>query len=190
MVEHAEKLMSKRKIYEKTGIQFLEFNTLYQLLSLKENMPELLERTDKILFMPDLFSYFLTGCAVSEYSVATTSQMININSGKWDDELLELVGITEDKFAPIVDSGSVVGNLKKDICEELGVESVPVIAVCGHDTQSAISAVPKETGDIAFISCGTWSIFGTELEKPVVLKIFISSQFPVYLPCGLPAQPY
>lgn len=168
MIERAEKLMPKREIYEKTGIQFLEFNTLYQLLSLKENNPEILERADKILFMPDLFSYFLTGKAVSEYSVATTSQMIDVNSGKWDKELLEMVGVSEEKFAPIVESGTVVGQLRSEICEELGVKSVPVIAVCGHDTQSAISAVPKDSGDIAFISCGTWSIFGTELDKPVV----------------------
>lgn len=168
MIEHAEKLMPKREIYEKTGIQFLEFNTLYQLLSLKENQPEILERTDKILFMPDLFSYFLTGNAVSEYSVATTSQMIDVNSGKWEKDLLRLAGVNEEKFAPIVESGTIVGQLRKEICEELGVESVPVIAVCGHDTQSAISAVPKAEGDIAFISCGTWSIFGTELDLPVV----------------------
>ena len=168
MIERAEKLMPKKKIYEKTGIQFLEFNTLYQLLSLKENQPELLQRADKILFMPDLFSYFLTGNAVSEYSVATTSQMIDVNSGKWDKELLEMVGVSVGKFAPIVESGAVVGQLREEICEELGVKSVPVIAVCGHDTQSAISAVPKAEGDIAFISCGTWSIFGTELDKPVV----------------------
>ncbi|MBQ7580555.1 MAG: rhamnulokinase [Clostridia bacterium] len=168
MIAIAEKLMPKREIYEKTGIQFLEFNTLYQLLSLKENDPETLRRADKILFMPDLFSYFLTGNAVSEYSVATTSQMIDVNSGKWDKDLLEMVGISEEKFAPIVKSGTVVGMLRDEICEELGLKSVPVIAVCGHDTQSAISAVPKAQGDIAFISCGTWSIFGTELSKPVV----------------------
>lgn len=171
MIEYADTLMPKRKIYEKTGIQFLEFNTLYQLLSLRKNLPELLERTDKILFMPDLFSYFLTGNAVSEYSVATTSQIININSGEWDKDLLKLLELSEEKFAPLVESGSIVGYLKQEICEELGVESVPVVAVCGHDTQSAISAVPKESGDIAFISCGTWSIFGTELEKPVVNDI-------------------
>lgn len=168
MIARAEQLMPKREIYERTGIQFLEFNTLYQLLSLKENDPETLRRADKILFMPDLFSYFLTGKAVSEYSVATTSQMIDVNSGKWDKDLLEMVGISEEKFAPIVKSGTVVGMLRDEICEELGLKSVPVIAVCGHDTQSAISAVPKAQGDIAFISCGTWSIFGTELSKPVV----------------------
>lgn len=168
MIQEAEKIMSKKAIYEKTGIQFLDFNTLYQLLSLKKNRPEVLERTDKILFMPDLFSYFLTGETVCEYSVATTSQMIDVNNGTWDKDILSLVGIEEKKFAPLVQSGTVVGMITEDLCRELGVESVPVIAVCGHDTQSAICAVPKPEGDIAFISCGTWSIFGTELHKPIV----------------------
>lgn len=171
MIEETAKLMPKREIYEKTGIQFLEFNTLCQLLSLKQNRPYLLERADKILFMPDLISYFLTGKMVSEFSVATTSQMINVHTGKWDKDLLEMVGIKEENFAPIVESGATVGMLSDEICEELGVKAVPVIAVCGHDTQSAISAVPKAEGDIAFISCGTWSIFGTELDKPVVNDI-------------------
>ena len=168
MIEEMSKIISKKEIYQKTGIQFMEFNTLYQLYSLKKNRPHILERADKLLFMPDLFSYFLTGKMVSEYSVATTSQLIDIENGGWNKELVDILEIDEKLFAPIVESGSVVGMLSDDLCAELGVESVPVIAVCGHDTQSAISAVPKEEGNIAFISCGTWSIFGTELDKPIV----------------------
>lgn len=168
MIEEAEKYISKREMYDITGIQFMELNTVFQLLALKEKRPHMLERTDKMLFMPDLFAYMLTGEKNTEYSIATTSQMIDLETNSWSAKLLDKLGIKKDIFAPIVKSGTKVGFLSKEICEECGVESVPVIAVCEHDTQSAISAVPCPDGEFAFISSGTWSLFGTELEKPVV----------------------
>ena len=168
MIEEAEKYISKREMYDITGIQFMELNTIFQLLALKEKRPHMLERTDKMLFMPDLFAYMLTGEKNTEYSIATTSQMIDLETNSWSAKLLDKLGIRKDIFAPIVKSGTKVGFLSKEICEECGVESVPVIAVCEHDTQSAISAVPCPDGEFAFISSGTWSLFGTELEKPVV----------------------
>lgn len=168
MIEEAEKYISKREMYNITGIQFMELNTIFQLLSLKKERPHMLERTDKMLFMPDLFAYMLTGEKNTEYSIATTSQMIDLETNSWSGELLDKLGIRKDIFAPIVKSGTKVGMLRPEICEECGVESVPVIAVCEHDTQSAISAVPCPEGEFAFISSGTWSLFGTELEKPVV----------------------
>ncbi len=168
MIEEAEKYISKREVYDITGIQFMELNTIFQLLALKKERPHMLERTDKMLFMPDLFAYMLTGEKNTEYSIATTSQMIDLKTNSWSGELLDKLGIRKDIFAPIVKSGTKVGFLSKEICEECGVESVPVIAVCEHDTQSAISAVPCPEGEFAFISSGTWSLFGTELEKPVV----------------------
>lgn len=168
MIEEAEKYISKREMYNITGIQFMELNTIFQLLSLKKERPHMLERTDKMLFMPDLFAYMLTGEKNTEYSIATTSQMIDLETNSWSGELLDKLGIRKDIFAPIVKSGTKVGMLRPEICEECGVPSVPVIAVCEHDTQSAISAVPCPEGEFAFISSGTWSLFGTELEKPVV----------------------
>lgn len=168
MIEEAEKYISKREMYNITGIQFMELNTIFQLLSLKKERPHMLQRTDKMLFMPDLFAYMLTGEKNTEYSIATTSQMIDLQTNSWSGELLDKLGIRKDIFAPIVKSGTKVGFLSPEICEECGVESVPVIAVCEHDTQSAISAVPCPEGEFAFISSGTWSLFGTELEKPVV----------------------
>lgn len=168
MIEESEKYISKREMYNITGIQFMELNTIFQLLSLKKERPHMLERTDKMLFMPDLFAYMLTGEKNTEYSIATTSQMIDIETNSWSEELLDKLGIRKDIFAPIVKSGTKVGMLRPEICEECGVSSVPVIAVCEHDTQSAISAVPCPEGEFAFISSGTWSLFGTELEKPVV----------------------
>ncbi len=168
MIEESEKYISKREMYNITGIQFMELNTIFQLLALKKERPHMLERTDKMLFMPDLFAYMLTGEKNTEYSIATTSQMIDLETNSWSGELLDKLGIRKDIFAPIVKSGTKVGYLSKEICEECGVESVPVIAVCEHDTQSAISAVPCPDGEFAFISSGTWSLFGTELDKPVV----------------------
>ena len=168
MIEEAEKYMSKDEMYDRTGIQFMEFNTLFQLLSLRKNRPELLERADKLLFMPDLLTYMLTGEKVSEYSIATTSQMVNIDTQKWDKELIETMGIPERILCDIVPAGTKTGVLRPELCEELGVDAVPVISVCGHDTQSAITAIPSEKKDFAFISSGTWSLFGTELDAPVV----------------------
>ena len=168
MIEEAEKYISKREMYDITGIQFMELNTVFQLLALKKERPHILERADKMLFMPDLFAYMLTGEKNTEYSIATTSQMIDLEKNSWSEKLLSKLGISTDIFAPIVKSGTKVGYLSKEICEECGVESVPVIAVCEHDTQSAISAVPCPDGEFAFISSGTWSLFGTELDKPVV----------------------
>lgn len=168
MVEKAAKYIGKDEMYKLTGIQFMDFNTAFQLLSIKENRPELLARAQSLLFMPDLFAYFLTGNKVSEYSIATTSQLVDINTRDWSKEMLKKLGLPEKIFNRIVPSGSVTGYLSDEICEELGLEKVPVIAVCGHDTQSAVTAVPSEKEDFAFISSGTWSLFGTETKKPIV----------------------
>lgn len=168
MIEEAQKYMSKDEMYDRTGIQFMEFNTLFQLLSLKKNRPEMLERADKLLFMPDLLTYMLTGEKVAEYSIATTSQMVNIGTKNWDSELLDTMNIPEKILCDIVPAGTKTGCLRRELCEELGVDAIPVISVCGHDTQSAITAIPSEKKDFAFISSGTWSLFGTELDEPVV----------------------
>ena len=180
LVDESFKTIPKEKLYNITGIQFMELNTLFQLISLRRQRPELLERADKMLFMPDLFAYFLTGKMCSEYSIASTSQLIDINKRIWSKEILDGFGISEGIFAPLVQPGTVLGNLSPEICEECGVESVPVISVCGHDTQSAITAVPCEDGNFAFLSSGTWSLFGTELDEPIVnktsLKINITNE--------------
>ncbi len=168
MVDEAFKTMPKEKLYGITGIQFMELNTLFQLISLKKYRPWMLERADKMLFMPDLFAYMLTGKMCAEYSIASTSQIIDLETQSWSKEILDAFGIKEDIFAPLVKPGTVLGMLTPEICEECGVDPVPVISVCGHDTQSAITSVPCEDGKFAFLSSGTWSLFGTELEKPIV----------------------
>lgn len=168
LVDEAFKTMPKEKLYGITGIQFMELNTLFQLISLKKYRPWMLERADKMLFMPDLFGYMLTGKMCAEYSIASTSQLIDLDKRMWSKEILDAFGIKESVFAPLVQPGTVLGELSKEVCEECGVDPVPVISVCGHDTQSAITSVPCEDGDFAFLSSGTWSLFGTELDKPIV----------------------
>ena len=168
LVDEAFKTMPKEKLYGITGIQFMELNTLFQLISLKKYRPWMLERADKMLFMPDLFGYMLTGKMCAEYSIASTSQLIDLDKKTWSKEILDAFGIKESVFAPLVQPGTVLGELSKEVCEECGVDPVPVISVCGHDTQSAITSVPCEDGDFAFLSSDTWSLFGTELDKPIV----------------------
>lgn len=168
LVDEAFKTMPKEKLYGITGIQFMELNTLFQLIALKKYRPWMLERADKMLFMPDLFGYMLTGKMCAEYSIASTSQLIDLDKRTWSKEILDAFGIKESVFAPLVQPGTVLGELSKEVCEECGVDPVPVISVCGHDTQSAITSVPCEDGDFAFLSSGTWSLFGTELDKPIV----------------------
>ena len=168
MVKRSEKYMPHEKMYDITGIQFMDFNTVFQLLSLKENRPYILDEADKMLFTPDLLNYMLTGVKASEYSIATTSQMVDLRTNDWSDEILDAFGIRKDLLADIVPSGTVIGQLSDSICKELGVPKADVIAVCSHDTQSAITATPCQDDDFVFISCGTWSLFGTEVKAPII----------------------
>lgn len=168
MIEEAEKIISKNELYNITGIQFMEFNTVFQLLSLLKNRPHILNNADKMLMLPDLFNYMLTGEMTTEYSIATTSQLTDLETKTWSYYLIDKFNFPKRLFTPVVKSGSVVGTLLNDIATELGVPKVKVIAVCSHDTQSAVTAVPSQDKDFAFISCGTWSLFGTELETPII----------------------
>ena len=168
LVEECANLVPDREFYGRTGIQFLELNTVYQLYALKKYRPHILERAEKLLFMPDLFGYLLTGKMTSEYSIATTSQMVNAGTMTWADDLLAKLGIPASLLCDISPSGAVLGDLSPKICAELGIESTKVISVCGHDTQSALTAVPSSKKDFAFMSSGTWSLLGTELDEPLI----------------------
>lgn len=168
IMEEAFRLLPKERFYEITGTQFMEFNTVFQLLALKRQRPALLERAKTLLLMPDLFAYLLTGEKITEYSSASTTQLMDARTRQWSQEILDALGLPGEILTPIVPSGSTVGTLSPSICEELGLEPVPVIAVAGHDTQSAMAAVPALTSPFAFVSCGTWSLMGTELAEPVI----------------------
>ncbi len=170
-------VINKDKLYEKTGIQIMNFNTLFQLFYLAKYKKETLKRADKMLFMPDLLNYFLTGEKKSEYTIASTSQMIDPYTREWHKELLEEAGISTNVLCDIIPAGTVVGKLTDAICEELGVESVPVIAVGEHDTASAVVSVPTEDKDFVYISCGTWSLFGTELDQPNISERGLAASY-------------
>lgn len=164
------KTVSQSELYSRCGTQCMHFNTLYQLYYLSKNEPELLKLADKILFTPDLFAYFLTGEMRCEATIASTSNMINPKTKEWDYDLLEKLGIDKNLLCDIINPGEQYGLLKAEIAEELGCKRVPVIAVATHDTASAVAAVPTTEKDFIYVSCGTWSLFGTELEAPVLTK--------------------
>jgi rhamnulokinase/L-fuculokinase len=168
MIEYSENFISNSEMYDITGIQFMQFNTVFQLLVLLRDRPELMERTEKVILMPDLFNYFLTGEKKSEFSMASTTQMLDVFKHEWSDKLLEKLNINKDLMCPLIKPGQIVGQVSPEICEELGIEPVNVVAVCGHDTASAMFAVPTLEKDFAFLSCGTWSLFGTELDEPII----------------------
>lgn len=161
--------VDKKTLYSRTGIQFMDFNTVFQLYGDAQSRPELLARAKTLLHMPDLFNYFLTGEMISEYSIASTSQLMDPYKGDWDYELMDMLELPCSIFRPIVDSGTRVGALSQDICAELGVPGVDVYAVAGHDTASAVAAVPCQKGEnYAYLSCGTWSLLGLELKRPLI----------------------
>ena len=168
ILEKAFRLLPKERFYEITGNQFMEFNTVFQLLALKEQRPALLEQADTLLLMPDLFAYLLTGNKAAEYSAVSTTQLMDARKREWSQEILDALGLPASILPNIVPTGTPAGTLAPKLCEELGLEPVPVIAVAGHDTQSAMAAVPAETAPFAFVSCGTWSLMGTELMEPVI----------------------
>lgn len=170
MVDEAAKTISLEDLYSLTGVQIMEINTLFQLYSLAKNRPDVLERADCALLMPDLFGYFLTGKKAAEYSIASTTQMLDPEKKQWNRELLKKLSLPEHLFPDVVPSGTVLGDVSTDISEELGISGVKVISVTGHDTACAVAAAPSEEEDFIFISCGTWSLFGTELSSPVITE--------------------
>ncbi|NOU67177.1 rhamnulokinase [Paenibacillus sp. LMG 31461] len=170
-------IVGREKLYALTGLQFLQFNSIFQLYALQKNNPELLDRAATFLMIPDLLRYFLTGEKHSEFSNATTTQLFNATSFTWDASLIEQLRLPEDIFLPPVASGTRVGSLSPAVCEELDVPSIPVIAVGEHDTASAVVAVPALDDDFAFLSCGTWSLLGTETEKPVLTEQALAWNF-------------
>lgn len=168
MIERACKLVPRREIYETTGIAFQVFNSLYQLYSMKVNNSPLLEKASTLLFMPDLLRYFLTGEKRNEFTIASTSQMLNARTGDWARDLLAKLGLPLDILADIIDAGDIAGKLTEGVADELGIGRVPVVAVAEHDTGSAVLSVPAREGKYAYISSGTWSLLGVESNVPFI----------------------
>lgn len=154
------------ELYRRNGLQFLPFNTMYQLAA--EQATGWLELADSLLLIPDLIGFLLTGARVAERTNASTTGLVAIESGEWDDDLIERLGLAPSVFAPLVAPGDRLGGLRADIAADLGApEGIEVVAVGSHDTASAVVAVPMRAESAAYISCGTWGLVGVELEHPV-----------------------
>ena len=158
--EEIFKFISKEEIYKRTGIQNLVFNTINQLYSIKKTS-NLFEKANTFLMIPDYFNFLLTGKKVNEYTNASTTQLLNLETSYWDFELLEKLGIPKNIFQPIVEAGTSLGFLKDDIVKEIGFD-LEVITAPSHDTASAVLAVPSIEDNFLYLSSGTWSLLGTE----------------------------
>jgi len=161
-------LIEPKKLYNQTGIQFMQFNSVFQLWALKKQFPSILLQADKLLFMPDLLSFMFTGLTTTEYTIASTSQMLDPNSRDWLPELMLRLGLPIHILEDIVEPGTQIGIVKPEITGELGIQPVSVVAVGAHDTASAIAAIPAEGRNWAFISSGTWSLMGIETDEPII----------------------
>lgn len=160
--------MSARELYNRTGIQFMPFNTLFQLETLQRNGCSAMETADKILFIPDALTYMLTGQAVCEYTILSTSQMLNPQTGDIDEKLLGLLRLSRHKLGRLVKPGEKAGVLTEQVQTFTGLSPVPVVSVAGHDTASAVAAVPAEDSEYAYLSCGTWSLLGIESRHAII----------------------
>jgi sugar (pentulose or hexulose) kinase len=168
MMEEVFKRVPREQVFARTGVQFMELNTLYQLMSLALNDSFQYQSAATMLFSPDLLNYWLTGNMASERTIASTSQFYNPVSGDWAYEMLEKLGIRTDLFAELVDPGTIVGD----------TNGLPVVAVASHDTASAFAAVPLDAGEqCAFLSSGTWSLLGTEQPGPIINADSLAANF-------------
>ena len=168
VTDYVKNFVSPEEIYNITGIQAIDFNTLNQLAVEKRDNAEGFDRADKVLFIPDLLNYFLTGKMATEYTIASTGMILDANSRKISSELIAKLGIPESKFAPMVEPGTNLGALLPSITDEVGKNRIQVYTTASHDTASAVIAVPATDKDFIYISSGTWSLMGAELDAPLI----------------------
>ena len=171
-VEAVHQILDHERLYERNGLQFLPFNTLYQLAA-----DPLVPMADRALLIPDLIGYWLTGRMVTERTNASTTGLLDARTQDWDRELCERLAIRDTLFPDLVDAGSPVGPVRPDVGEWLGAPGLPVVTVGSHDTASAVVGVPMTGEDAAYISCGTWGLVGVELDKPVVTAASRAANF-------------
>lgn len=170
-------ILDEQAHYSQTGIQVMAINTLFQLYSMKLDGHAQLEVARQLLFMPDLFSYYLTGIANNEYCIASTSELLDARRRNWSTETIRTLGLPEHLFGEIIQPGTIRGTLKENIAKETGLGPVDVIAVGSHDTASAVAAVPATQGQVAFLSSGTWSLLGVEVDEPILTEKARQSRF-------------
>ncbi len=169
MLEHALAIVPRREIYAATGLQFLQLNTLIQLVSMRAQNDPQLDMAARLLLMPDIFHYWLTGEQIAEYTIASTTQMLRATERTWARDLLARLSLPTDIYPDIVMPGTVVGPMLAAVRAEVGLhEAVPVIAVASHDTGSAVAGIPGLDAQSVYLSSGTWSLMGVEIAQPII----------------------
>lgn len=176
MDEEVYKIIPENKLYGRTGIQKQIFNSVYQLMEVKQNTPELFEKSRTFLMLPDYFQFLLTGNKVSEYTNGTSTQLVSPADKQWDKELIRMLGYPADIFLTLQMPGTEVGNLKKEIQECVGFDC-KVVLCASHDTASAVMAMPAAGGDGLYISSGTWSLMGIETMDAICTEESRRSNF-------------
>ena len=166
--DYFNEIIPRHELYAATGIQHLAFNSIFQLFAQQKEGMSAMEQADKILFIPDALVYMLTGRMMTEYTVASTSQLVDPYDRDWDYGLIGRSGIRSGLFCPLVPSGTVVAPLDRDIAGRTGIGRLDIVAVAGHDTASAVVAVPAQDRDFAYLSSGTWSLMGIETDRPLI----------------------
>ena len=168
MEEYFEKVIDKKEVYGIAGIQFMNFNSLFQLYAMQQAGNSAYQHCKKILFLPDALSWMLTGEAVCEYTIASTSEMLDPRTGDLSEKLVKSVSLTREHFGRMVQPGTQIGVLTEEVQQITGLGAVPVIAVAGHDTGSAVAAVPAKNEQFAYLSSGTWSLMGIETKQAII----------------------
>ena len=177
MDDYLKHVISKKEVYDITGIQFLNFNTIFQLYAMQKEGNSALKAAQKLLFVPDALSWMLTGKEVCEYTIASTSQLLDPRTKQLDERLLASVGLTRSMFGKMVNPGNVIGVLTDEVQKMTGLGAIPVIAVAGHDTASAVAAVPAKNEQFAYLSSGTWSLMGIETKDAIINDLSYERNF-------------
>lgn len=177
MMKAAFKKMPREKLYERTGIQFLQFNSVFQLLAMVLEKSPLLKVADKLLFVPDILNFLFCGEKVSEYSITSTSQLYNPKTKVWDQPVFDALGLPIEIMPEIIKTGTELGNLLPSVLQDTGLAPVKMIATASHDTAAAVAAVPAAGTDWAYLSSGTWSLMGVEITEPIINEKSLAYNF-------------
>jgi rhamnulokinase len=177
MMDRAFQLIPREEMYAFTGIQFMPFNSVFQLMSVTESESALLDKIQTLLFMPDLLNFLLTGQKLSEYTIASTSQLLNARKRDWEPGIFEKLGLPLHIMAPVIQPGTSVGQLLPEISRETDIAPMEVIAPACHDTASAVAAVPAQTDNWAYLSSGTWSLLGIEVDGAIINEQSLKNNF-------------
>lgn len=177
-IKKLEKIgLGAKELYKITGISCMPFNTIMQIYEDLENRNDIIKNAKTLLFTPDLFAYFLTDNISAEYTIASTSQLMDINKKNWSEEIFEKINFDIKKMPDFINTGDKKGILKKEIADYLGCKPFDIIAVASHDTASAVLSAPLKNENSAYLSCGSWSLLGVELEKPILTDAAFNNGF-------------